>query len=434
MSKKPPLIFHGWLIVAVGIVSYAVGYGARYSFAVVFPYLLEEFRWPRDTTAGMLTVHMIVYGIVAPFAGRLVEGLGPRRTMVTGTVLLSLGLACSSRGSEPWHFYLGFGLLCGTGLCLVGAVPFVTVLRNWFETKRGWAFSLLYLGSGGAFVWYPVLALLIESRGWRQAFVAAAVVVSTALIPLFVLLIRYHPADKGLTRDGIPEVHEEPLDGKAQRLKVVDQEWASVDWTLPKAIRTRRFWLVCLSTFSMWGIMQHIMVAHHVAFAADVGYSKLYASSVLSLYGVSFLAGSLSGFISDRIGREWTLTIGTLIGSSGILILTLIMDASQPWMLYYYAAAFGFGAGISAPAITAAITDIFQGPNVGVTIGAVWLSFAIGGAIGPWLGGWIFELTHEYQVAFLLAIVWYGVACVAVWAAAPRKVRLVAGRINRNDT
>jgi MFS family permease len=365
------MIFHGWFIVAAGMVSYAVGYGARYSFAVVFPYLLDEFRWPRDTTAAMLTAHMIVYGIAAPFAGRLVEGLGPRRTLVTGTILLSLGLAGSSLGSEPWHFYLGFGLLCGTGLCLVGSVPFVTVLRNWFEVRRGWAFSLLYLGSGGAFVWYPLLAILIESRGWRQAFVAAAVVVSTVLIPLFVLVIRYRPADKGLTRDGLPEGQGETLGGKNYRMRVVDPQWAAVDWTLPKAIRTRRFWLVCLSTFSMWGIMQHIMVAHHVAFAADAGYSRLYASSVLSLYGAAYLVGSLSSFISDRIGREWTLTTGALAGSSGILIFALIQDASQPWMLYYYAVAFGFGAGISAPAITAAITDIFQGPSVGTTIGAV---------------------------------------------------------------
>jgi MFS family permease len=377
----------------------------------------------------MLTVHMIVYGLVAPVAGRLVEGLGPRRTMVVGAVLLSLGLAGSSRGSEPWHFYLGFGLLCGSGLCLVGSVPFVTVLRNWFEVKRGWAFSLLYLGSGGAFVWYPVLAVLIERGGWRHAFVAAAVAVAILLIPLVLLVIRYRPEDKGLTRDGAVEVRGGPGGSQGPRLTVVDQAWASVDWTLSKAMRTRRFWLVCLSTFSMWGIMQHIIVAHHVAFAADVGYTKLYASSVISLYGAAYLVGSLSGFVSDRIGREWTLTIGAVIGSSGILVLTLMTDASRPWMLYYYALAFGFGAGLTAPAITAAITDIFQGPHVGATIGFVWLSFAVGGAIGPWLGGWIFELTHEYQVAFLLAIAWYGVACAAIWLAAPRKVRRVAGRL-----
>jgi cyanate permease len=57
----------------------------------------------------------------------------------------------------------------------------------------------------------------------------------------------------------------------------------------------------------------------------------------------------------------------------------------------------------------------------------------VGGAIGPWLGGWVFEWSGRYQPAFLLAIAWYGVACAAVWAAAPRKVRLVAGQVQRSE-
>jgi sugar phosphate permease len=145
--EKRPLIFHGWLIVAVGAVSHALGYGSRYSFAVIFPTLLEAFQWPRDTTAAILSFHLLVYGFVAPAAGGLVDRIGPRKTMVFGTIVLALGLALSGRASEPWHFYVTFGALTGGGLCLIGAVPFTTVLRNWFERKRGLAFSLMFLGS-----------------------------------------------------------------------------------------------------------------------------------------------------------------------------------------------------------------------------------------------------------------------------------------------
>ena len=113
--------------------AYALGYGARYSFSVIFPSLLEEFHWPRDTTAIMLSVHLLAYGFVAPLAGNMVDRLGPRKTMALGTILLSLGLALSSLGNTPWHFYLSFGVLSGAGLCLIGAVPFTTVLRNLFE-------------------------------------------------------------------------------------------------------------------------------------------------------------------------------------------------------------------------------------------------------------------------------------------------------------
>jgi MFS family permease len=427
--KKQPFIFYGWFIVAVGIVSYALGYGARYSFSVIFPALFTEFGWPRDTTAIMLSVHLLVYGFVAPLAGNLVDRIGPRKTMASGTILLSIGLALSGSGNQPWHFYLSFGVLTGAGLCLIGAVPFTTVLRNWFETKRGLAFSLLFFGAGAAFAWYPAIAFLIESVGWRNTFMIEGVVLCGLMLPLIILLVRYHPREKGLISDGVTKNVGNQLSSETGAAQIVDHAWTAVDWTLANAMRTGRFWLLCLSTFSMWGISQHIMVAHHVAFATDLGYSRIYASSVLSLFGIFFSLGSLISSVSDRIGRESTMVISTIIGISGILLLLFMKNTSDSWMLYYYAVAFGFSNGLSAPTIAATTTDIFQGPRVGTTLGFVWLSFAVGGAIGPWLGGWIFEFTQSYEAAFLMAIGWYAVAGAALCGASPRKVRRVPGQM-----
>ena len=426
--KKHQFIFHGWLIVVAGMVSHALGYGARYSFAVIFPTLLDVFQWPRDITAAMLSLHMLVYGFVAPAAGGLVDRIGPRKTMALGTTTLALGLALSGQGSEPWHFYAAFGVLSGAGLCLTGAVPFTTVLRNWFERKRGLAFSLLFSGTGGSFLCYPGVAFLINSLGWRNTFMIEAIVVAGFMLPLIILIVRYHPREKGLTSDGRSEDQGASPAAGPEALQITDQAWAARDWTLFKAARTGRFWLLCLSTFSLWGITQHIMVTHHVAFAMDLGYSGIYASSVLSLFGILFSCGSLTGLVSDRIGRELTMTIAAIIGISGIVVLTAMKETSRPWMLYYYAIALGFALGMAAPAIATSATDIFQGPKVGATIGFIWFSFAIGGSVGPWLGGWIFEFTKSYLVAFIVAMVLYAVACAAIWWAAPRKVRLVPGR------
>ena len=427
--KSPRLIFYGWFIVVIGIVSYTIGYGARYSFSVIFPSLLDTFHWPRDTTALILSVHMLVYGFVAPISGKLIDQIGPRKTMVFGTLLLSLGLALSGWANSPWHFYFTFGLLSGAGLCLIGAVPFTIVLRNWFEAKRGLAYSLLFIGAGSAFAWYPVIAYLINRWGWRYTFMVEAVVIPILMLPLILFIVRYHPRQKGLFSDGMIEAVENPSSPMKGKGHIVDPKWAAVEWTLKKAFKTGRFWLVCLSTFSLWGIMEHIMVAHHVAFAIDIGFTKIYASSVLSLFGICFALGSLSAFISDRIGRELTMTLGTILGVSGILVLIFLKDTFHPWILYYYALSFGLGLGLTTPTIAATATDIFQGPRVGATIGFVWFSFAVGGCIGPWLGGWLFELFHNYRGAFLVAVSWYVMACLAIWFAAPRKVRLVPGRV-----
>jgi MFS family permease len=308
-------------------------------------------------------------------------------------------------------------------------VPFTTVLRHWFERKRGLAFSLLFFGAGGGFAWYPAIAFLVKSGGWRYAFKVEALVVAAIMIPLILLIVRYHPRDRGLVPDRVSQSPKTPSNTESGQTHIVDPDWAARDWTLSMAVKTSRFWLLCLATFSIWGIMQHIMVAHHVAFATDLGYSKIYASSVLSLFGIFFALGSLSAFISDRIGREITMTIGTVIGITGIFVLTLLRDPSHAWMLYFYAIAFGFGLGMGAPLIAATTTDIFQGPKVGSTIGFVWFSFAVGGTIGPWLGGWLFEWTHDYEIAFVVAMVWYAIACAAIWLAAPRKVRLSPSHI-----
>jgi MFS family permease len=230
----------------------------------------------------------------------------------------------------------------------------------------------------------------------------------------------------GLFRDGPAESLEgQTFSGKGV-LRVVDPAWAAVSWTLSKAVRTRRFWLICLATFSLWGINQNILLAHQVAFAMDMGYSKLYASSVLSLFGLTYAFGCLASLISDRIGREVTITLATAIGISGMIVLMFIRDSSQPWMLYYYSISLGAANGLCSPTIAASITDIFQGPRVGAIVGAVWFAFAVGGTIGPWLGGWLFEVTGDYFVAFIVATVLFAVACGAIWLAAPRKVRRVS--------
>ena len=426
LFKTKPRIFYGWYIALVGATCYALGYGARFSFSVIFPSLLEEFKWPRDLTATMFSIHVFVYGIMAPITGYLVDRTGPRKTMILGASLLSLGLILSRWGNHLWYFWITFGLISGVGLCMIGAVPFTTVLRNWFERKRGLAFSLLFLGSGGAFGCYPAIAWLIENTGWRNTYLIEGLAVGGILIPLIVFVVRYHPRDMGLLRDGLPESQDGETLAMKNPMKVVDPSWAAVSWTLSKAIRTTRFWLLCMTTFCLWGIMQTILLTHQVAFAIDMGYPKFYASAVLSLFGLTYAFGSLGSLISDRIGREVTLTLATVVGTSGMIVLMLIQDPSHPWMLYYYSISLGVANGLASPTIVAAITDIFQGPRVGAIVGGVWFAFAVGGTIGPWLGGWLFEMSGNYSPAFIVATVLFPVACAALWLAAPRKVRRVA--------
>ena len=432
-QRKSGRIFFGWYIVAAGTMIQALGYGSRYSFSVFFPTLLDEFGWPRDLGASILSTHLLFYGLTAPLAGGVVDRIGSRKTMLAGTGMLALGLILSCWGRTPWHYYLTFGVLCGMGLCLLGAAPLTMVVRNWFERRRGIALSMVFSGTGAAFACYPAVAWLIDTFGWRRAFFIEGLIIFAIFAPVVGLILVYHPRQKGLTRDGLVQEKDHSVILKRERLRVVDPDWTAREWTLPLAMKTYRFWLLCLTSFFLWGIGHHIIITHQIAFAIDVGYERLYASAVLSLGGWTFCLGALSSMISDRIGREPAMTIGLSAIVSSVIVLLMIGGTHQTWMLYYFSIVFGFGFGMSAPLVTMVVTDVFQGPKVGATVGFVWFSFAVGGTIGPWLGGLLFERTGNYRLAFIIAGVVFVLAAVATWLAAPRKVRLVPGKVRVND-
>ncbi len=132
-------------------------------------------------------------------------------------------------------------------------------------------------------------------------------------------------------------------------------------------------------------------------------------------------AGQLSSGMSDWIGREKIVTIASILSISGLIALILVKDTSQPWLLYLYAVCFGYGAGLSSPTIYAGMADIFHGKYFGSIGGLMLTGFAIAGVIGPWLGGYIYDISGSYISPFLFSMVCLGLSSVLFWIAGPRK-------------
>ena len=146
----------------------------------------------------------------------------------------------------------------------------------------------------------------------------------------------------------------------------------------------------------------------------------MFGATVFALFGVFMVAGQLSASLSDVLGREKTITLAAILNILAVAAIVFVVDTSRSWLLYLYAVCFGYGAGLYSPTIFAAAADIFYGRHFGAIAGLLLTGIGIVGAIGPWLGGYLYDVLGSYRAAFILSMVAYGMASTAVWIAAPR--------------
>ena len=423
---KRPCFFYGWVIVGIAVVNLTLVMGIRHSFSVFFPPILDEFGWSRGITAVMFSLNLLVYGLLAPVAGSLGDRWKPRTVMPIGIVILGLVTASCALAQELWHFYLLFGILVPVGLALGGWPLLAPALSNWFTKRRGLAIGLGHMGAGFSFAYGMFAEFAISQLGWRYAYFALAGTVVALLLPIHLLFFHYRPENKGLKTYGATEP---PVTKDLAAEVATDENLVSGDWTLGRAMRTYQLWLLVLTEILYWGIGAYLVLAHQVKFAEDMGYSSLFAASVFALFGICMAAGQLSSSISDWIGREKTITIAITLAIGALIALISVRDTSQPWLLYVYAICFGYGTGLFASTMIAASADIFHGRHFGAIGGLLVTGIGIGGAIGPWLGGYIYDISGSYISAFILCIVCFGLACIACWIAAPRNAARLRAKI-----
>ncbi len=420
MVRRQP--FFGWYILGVMIVAMMLVYGIRSSFSVFFAPVLDEFHWFRGSTAIMLSLNILVYGLTAPVAGSLVDRWKPRAVVVIGIFILTLSTASCYFASELWHFYLLFGVLAPIGTAFCGSPAFNPTVINWFGKRRGLAMGLGQIGGGLSFAYTMLIEAVISRWGWRPSFLVMAGLVVVILLPLCLLFFYNRPEHKKLKAYGADNVES------AEDLKEVDAD--SPGWTLGTALKTYNLWFLILSDFCYWGLGNYLVLAHQIKYAEDAGYSSLLATSVFALFGIVSIVGQVSAFISDSIGREKTVTIAAVLSIGALVALMSVRDTSQPWLLYVYAVCSGFGTGLFSPTIVVGLADIFHGKNIGAISALLLTGVGFGGAIGPWLGGYIYDVSGSYNIAFIICMAAFAISCISYWIAAPRHAARIRSNLN----
>jgi len=419
--------FYGWVVVAVAFVTMGVGVNARTAFSLLYPPILNEFGWDRGLTAGAFAVGFMISAVGAPFLGVLMDKKGPRWMLSLGVVLVGGGMALATLITKPWHLYLTLGFLVSGGSVALAYTGHALFLPNWFIRRRALAAGIAFSGVGiGSIVMFPWLQSLIVGRGWRYACVAVAVTVF-ALLP-FVLLQYRRPEDIGLVPDGDRAAHAADA-AREHAANVVDPVWTSIEWTPALAIRTARYWWLVGAFFAgLWA--WYAVQVHQTRYLIDIGFDPKTAALALGLVPFMGIAGQIAlGHFSDRMGREMGWTVG--IGGFALcyLFLLVMRDHPTPVMLYGMVMAQGLlGYGV-ASVFSAVPAEVFQGKRYATIFGTLNTAAVAGGGLAPWVSGAIYDRTGSYTLAWWLSIAFCVVSIVCIWAAAPRKVRAVAGRV-----
>lgn len=374
-------ISRGWVITVAGLLVAAISLGTRFSFGIFFTTFQEEFMLGRAAVSSVVSVYMVVATIMSVLAGWALDRFGPRRVVTVMGIFAGSSMLISSRVTELWQLYLTYSLLLAIG-CGGTMVVVTSTVTRWFRDSRGLALSIV--GSGqpvGTMVMAPVSTLLLFWLGWRPSFVLLGVIVLVSVV-LLAQLFRAVP-----TTDS----------NQADAVRVKPSGATQTGPTLRDAAKSIDFWALGSIGFIMaWSLM--LVLTHLVPAVTDAGISATVAAGMLSISsGCNVLARIIAGWLVDHIDSSLLAVTGTIIQAAALVGLIF---ANATWAYYLFAVAFGFSWGAMSLVTIHRITGRFIGPSLGLILGTLDMFFISGAAVGPYVGGIVYDLTGSYTIAF----------------------------------
>lgn len=428
LNEKRPFVFYGWIVIGVGFVTLGIALGIWYSFSVFFLTIIKDFGWGRGLGSSIFSVFLLCHALTGLLTGYLQDRFGPRVVIPIGALILALSLMVTSQSTRLWHFYIAYGVFAGSSISLLGFTSHAAFLPNWFERKRGLAVGIAMSGIGfGMLLLVPLVEISISALGWRTTYVLLAGVVLFFVVPLNLIFSRRRPEDLNLQPDGNSSRKSDRPERSSMVMKIIDIDWVNKDWTLMKASRTHRFWLLFAAFFCLSYAYQGTLL-HAISAMVDTGLARDKAAQYFGILGVAGSGGKvLFGYLSDRFGRERINTMGGITAAVGILCLICSALVIGPLPIFF-ALLFGLGYGAAAPLLPSIAADIFIGRSFGLIFSVISIGSGVGGAFGSFLSGGLRDITGTYSIPLIICIFSLMLSCFFIWIVGPRKVR----RIVRN--
>lgn len=394
----PPRLHYAWIVAAATFTVLLVTAGVRATPGVFMVPLETEFGWSRTVISGAVAVNIALFGLIGPFAASLIDRVGLRRMVMGALVLLAAAVALSTQMRAAWHLVLLWGVLVGAGTGVTSMVLAAIVATRWFDHRRGVVLGALSAANAtGQLVFLPLLASLVDTRGWRSA----ALLVAGAAVVVFALvwwLMRDRPSDLGLRPYG-----QDPASPPPVTLPPLAPLAA-----LKHAAGTRAFWVLAGTFFVCGASTNGLIGTHLIAACHDVGITPVRSAQMLAVMGLFDIAGTTaSGWLTDRWSpRHLLFAYYSLRGLALLALPATLADGGAS--LGVFAVFYGLDWIATVPPTVRLTSDAFGRENTGVVYGWIGASHQLGASAAAFGAGALRSALGDYQVAFLTA----GVLCL----------------------
>ncbi|MDE2362876.1 MAG: MFS transporter [Hyphomicrobiales bacterium] len=390
-----------WIIVAAGGFLGCVAAGTMFSLAVFLQPIAEDTGWSRAAISSAMTINFLCMGAAAFGWGHLTDKVGARPVLICGALLLGTGVVLASRATSLVEFQIVYGVFVGVATGAVFA-PVMATVTGWFETQRSLAVSLVSAGMGMAPVTVsPFARWLVSAYDWRTAQLVIGLFAWALMIPA-ALLVRRPPTLASASSAAS----------------------ARSDMSLRDALRTPQFVVIALTYFCCCATHSG-PIFHTVSYALTCGVPAMAAVTIYSVEGLAGLGGRLIfGIAGDRFGAKRALVVGLMIQATAAGAYFFVGRLPE-----FYAVAIVFGAAYGGvmPLYAVLIRENFSLRIMGGVTGAAVMISALGMAMGPLAGGWIYDSFASYGWLYIGSFgIGWGAVAIALLFRPARKVPALA--------
>ncbi len=378
------------VIIAAGCVIGFLSFGPRSAMGFFMTPISTTNGWGRDVLALSLSIQNLLWGVAQPFMGGIADRFGSLKVFWAGAVMYALGLVLMTVSTNPWVMHVGSGVLIGLGL---GGVSFNLVLAMFGKLlppeKRSMASGFgTAASSAGQFVYAPLTIFLIDSVGWQSAIL----LLSLSMVPILVMAMALRTKPQAVAS-----------------VSAAPQQ--SFSAAIGEAFRHPSYVLLVLGFFTC-GFQLAFITVHLPAYVADLKQPAWVGGWTMALIGLFNIVGSLSaGWLGSRLPRRWMLAVIYFLRS--VAILAFLYAPASPATTLIFGAAMGLLWLSTVPPTAGLVTLMFGTSYLAMLYGFAFFSHQVGGFLGAYLGGVLYERTGSYDVVWWLSIV-LGVASAII--------------------